>query len=236
MARRRMFSLDVVDTDAFTEMPVSAQALYFHLGMHGDDDGFVSSPKKIAKSVGCNTDDLKLLAAKGFIIPFDSGVVVIRDWNVNNTLRNDRHRETIYQDEKATLQLTPLGRYEVVSNMDTTWQPVDNQMEPQHNLTKLNITEPKKESRTAAPPTPRFKPPTEDEMIAYFAEKGGSENEARRCYNYYLSNGWKVGRNPMKSWKGAANNWMCRNNPINKSNGGVQNAGENQRIVRTTRL
>ena len=97
MARRRMFSLDVVDTDNFTEMSVSAQVLYFHLGMHGDDDGFVSSPRKIAKSVGCNTDDLKLLVAKGFIIPFDSGVVVIRDWNANNTLRNDRYRPTIYQ-------------------------------------------------------------------------------------------------------------------------------------------
>lgn len=109
-------------------------------------------------------------------------------------------------------------------------------MEPiwNHRLGKDKLD--KKECRTAAPPTPRFKPPTEDEMIAYFAEKGGPENEARKCYNYYLSNGWKVGRNPMKSWKGAANNWMCRNNPINQSNGGVQNAGENQRIVRTTRL
>lgn len=64
MARRRMFSLDVVDTDNFTEMSVSAQVLYFHLGMHGDDDGFVSSPKKIAKSVGCNTDDLNASGAK----------------------------------------------------------------------------------------------------------------------------------------------------------------------------
>ena len=79
MAQKRMFSLKVVDTDKFLEMPSSSQALYFHLGMHGDDDGFVSSPKKIARAVGCNDDDIRLLAAKGFIIPFDSGVIVITD-------------------------------------------------------------------------------------------------------------------------------------------------------------
>lgn len=118
MARRRMFSLDVVDTDAFTEMPVSAQALYFHLGMHGDDDGFVSSPRKIEKSVGCNSDDLKLLVAKGFIIPFDSGVVVIRDWNANNTLKNDRYKATRYEKEKSLLQLDSFGRYNICSTLD----------------------------------------------------------------------------------------------------------------------
>lgn len=77
MANRRMFSLDVVDTDRFLDMSASAQALYFHLGMRADDDGFVSSPRKIAKASNCGLDDLTLLAAKGFIIPFESGVVVV---------------------------------------------------------------------------------------------------------------------------------------------------------------
>lgn len=81
MANRRMFSLDVVDTDKFLEMPLSTQALYFHFGMRADDDGFVSSPKRIIKSLCCNEDDLKLLIAKGYLIPFESGVVVISDWN-----------------------------------------------------------------------------------------------------------------------------------------------------------
>ncbi len=84
MANRRMFSLDVVDTDKFLEMPLSTQALYFHFGMRADDDGFVSSPKRIIKSLCCNEDDLKLLIAKGYLIPFESGVVVISDWNINN--------------------------------------------------------------------------------------------------------------------------------------------------------
>ena len=95
MAQKRMFSLHVTDTDRFLDMSASAQALYFHLGMHGDDDGFVSSPRKIARIAGCNDDDLRLLAAKGYIIPFESGVVVITDWNINNTLKNDRYHPTI---------------------------------------------------------------------------------------------------------------------------------------------
>lgn len=103
MARRRMFSLDVVDTDRFLDLPSSSQALYFHLGMRADDDGFVSSPKRITAAVNCSADDMKLLIAKGFIIPFASGVCVIRDWKINNYLRNDRHTPTRYISEKSSL-------------------------------------------------------------------------------------------------------------------------------------
>lgn len=210
MARRRMFSLDVVDTDNFTEMSVSSQVLYFHLGMHGDDDGFVSSPRKIAKSVGCNKDDLKLLVAKGFIIPFDSGVVVIRDWNANNTLRNDRYRPTIYQAEKAAIEVNKFGRYELVSSVSTALQPSGNQMEPQLNLTEPNGTEPRKEIADK-PPRPRFTPPSEDEAINYFDEQGSSAAEAKSFLDYYAANGWKVGgRATMKNWQAAARNWIRR--------------------------
>jgi len=103
MAKRRMFSLDVVDTDNFLELPSSTQMLYFHLGMRADDDGFVSSPKRITATVGASPDDLRLLAAKGFLIVFDSGVCAIRDWRVNNYLRPDRYTPTLYQAEKAQL-------------------------------------------------------------------------------------------------------------------------------------
>ena len=106
MAQRRMFSLQVVDTDKFTEMSVSARLLYYELGMRADDDGFIASPKKIIRSVGCSEDDLKLLIAKGFIIPFDSGIIVIRHWKMNNYLRADRYKKTIYQTEAETLTLT----------------------------------------------------------------------------------------------------------------------------------
>ena len=103
MARRRMFSLDVVDTDKFLDMPSSTQALYFHLGMRADDDGFVSSPKRITKTVNCSEDDLKLLIAKRYLIPFESGVVVISDWKINNWIRADRKQSTRYKYEKSLL-------------------------------------------------------------------------------------------------------------------------------------
>lgn len=105
MANRRMFSLDIVDTDNFLEMPVTTQALYFHLGMRADDDGFVSSPKKITKLVNCSEDDLKVLISKGYIIPFNSGIVVIRHWNQNNYIRPDRYKETVLVQEKHQLIL-----------------------------------------------------------------------------------------------------------------------------------
>lgn len=106
MANKRMFSLDVVDTDLFLEMPTSSQALYFQLGMRADDDGFVSSPKKIAKISNCGEDDLRILAAKGYIIPFDNGVIVITHWNINNNkIKGDRYKPTIYKKEKELLIL-----------------------------------------------------------------------------------------------------------------------------------
>ena len=123
MARRRMFSLDVVDTDKFLDMPSSTQALYFHLGMHADDDGFVSSPKRIAKTANCSEDDLKLLIAKSYLIPFESGVVVISDWKINNWIRADRKQITRYKYEKSLLDIN-----NYVYTLTTEKQPSVNQV------------------------------------------------------------------------------------------------------------
>lgn len=140
MAQKRMFSLKVVDTDKFTEMPTSTQCLYFHLGMHGDDDGFVSSPRKIARAAGCNDDDMRLLAAKGFIIPFDTGVIVITDWRINNTLKNDRYQETIYVEEKAQLSIDGTGKYVRGSSVEPQCFHNGSVMEAQRNVTQPNQT------------------------------------------------------------------------------------------------
>ncbi len=127
MANRRMFSLKVIDTDLFLDMPASTQLLYFHLSLRADDDGFVASPKKIQKIVGCGDDDFKLLIAKQFIIPFDTGICVIRHWRIHNYIQNDRYNPTLYQCEKNMLE-TNNGAYEInvdteciqdVSNLDT---------------------------------------------------------------------------------------------------------------------
>lgn len=135
MATRRMFSLDVVNTDRFLEMPASAQCLYFHLGMRADDDGFVSSPKMIAKIANCSTDDLKLLAAKEYIIPMREGVIVITHWKQNNYIQKDRYRPTIYQDDMASLSLGNDGVY----RMDTECIQDVSKMYPQDSIDKNSI-------------------------------------------------------------------------------------------------
>jgi hypothetical protein len=106
-----MFSLQIVDTDAFLDMSISTQALYFHLVMRADDDGFVNNPKKIMKIIGSQEDDLKVLFAKRFIIGFESGIIVIKHWRMQNAIRNDRYIETVYSEEKKLLKIKENGAY-----------------------------------------------------------------------------------------------------------------------------
>ena len=111
MAEKRMFSKQIVDSDAFLEMPLSTQALYFHLSMRADDDGFLNNAKKVMKIIGANQNDYDLLVAKSFVIQFPDGICVIKHWRINNYLRKDRYTETIYQEEKSHLTVQPNGRY-----------------------------------------------------------------------------------------------------------------------------
>ena len=106
-----MFAKTIVLSDAFLDLPLSARCLYFTLGMLADDDGFVNAPRSIMRQCGASDDDMKLLIAKKFVLLFDSGVIVIKHWRINNYLRNDRHIETKYGDEKAQLELDENGAY-----------------------------------------------------------------------------------------------------------------------------
>ena len=115
MAQKRMFSKDVINNDNFIEMPDSSQNLYFHLSLDADDDGFVANYKSIMRMLGKKEDDLKVLIAKQFIIPFENGVLVIRHWKLNNYIQKDRYKETIYKEEKALLSVDNSNVY----NMDT---------------------------------------------------------------------------------------------------------------------
>ena len=113
MAQRRMFSKKITETDLFLDMPMSSQCLYFHLNMSADDDGFIGNAKTIRRMIGASEDDLKLLLAKEFLFPFDSGVVVVKDWKIHNYIRSDRYNETVYQEEKKQLKQLENGRYEI---------------------------------------------------------------------------------------------------------------------------
>lgn len=121
MAEKRMFSKTIIDSDAFLDMPLSSQALYFHLSMRADDDGFVNNPKKIQRLIGCGDDDLKLLMCKKFLIPFESGIVVIKHWRIHNYIRNDRYKETNYIEEKSMLGIEKNKAYSLLTeNKDCT--------------------------------------------------------------------------------------------------------------------
>lgn len=113
MAERRMFAKTIIDSDAFLDMPMSTQALYFHLSMRADDDGFINNPKRIQRMIGASEDDLKLLIAKSFIFTFESGVVVIKHWRIHNYIQKDRYKETMFLNEKKMLGIEKNNEYKL---------------------------------------------------------------------------------------------------------------------------
>ncbi len=134
MAERRMFAKTIVDSDIFLDMPQTTQNLYFHLNMRADDEGFVNSPKKIMRMVGSNQNDLEILLSKRYLIAFESGVIVIKHWKLHNTIRKDRMKTTLYQEEKAQLTEKENGSY-------TEAQPNGNQVtdECQRSIVECSI-------------------------------------------------------------------------------------------------
>lgn len=128
MATKRMFDRSLIETDSFSDLPMTAKAIYFLLGMEADDEGFVS-PKRVVKIYGGSDDDIKVLIAKNFVIPFQSGVVVITDWNNNNWLDNRRVKPTVYQEEKKQLVIDDNKKYQLLSNRLATAQPEERSIE-----------------------------------------------------------------------------------------------------------
>ena len=135
MAQKRMFNLKIIDTDLFLEMSASARLLYYDLSMRADDDGFVASPKKIQRMIGASDDDLKILIAKQFIIPFETGICVIRHWRIHNYIQKDRYQETLYLEEKAKIQ-DDNGTYNI---LDTECVQNGHEMDTQVRLGKVRV-------------------------------------------------------------------------------------------------
>lgn len=194
MAERRMFAKTIIDSDAFLEMPLSTQALYFHLSMRADDDGFINNPKRIQRMIGATEDDLKLLIAKSFVLVFESGVIVIKHWRINNYIRSDRYKSTVYTEEMGLLSVKDNGSY-------TLGIPTDNhtvyQMDTQVSIGKVSIDKDNKG---------RFTPPTVEEVKAYCLERNNGI-DAEAFISFYESKGWMIGKNKMKDWKAAVRTW-----------------------------
>ena len=201
MAERRMFAKTIVLSDAFLDMPLGARCLYMTLGMVADDDGFVNNPKSIMRQSGSSEDDLKILLAKRFLIPFDSGVVVIKHWRINNYLQKDRYNETKYLEEKAQLVVDKNGAYTEADPMYTQ------DVYTQDRLGKVSIGKDSIEGAEA--PRARFTKPTLEEVKAYCAERNNGV-DAERFIAHYDAVGWKIGKAPMKDWKAAVRTWESR--------------------------
>ena len=216
MAERRMFAKTIIDSDMFLDMPLSTQALYFHLSMRADDDGFINNPKKIQRMIGASDDDLRVLVMKRFILPFDSGVVVIKHWKIHNYIRNDRYKETVYQEEKALLELKENGAYTELSPLGIPdGNQVADQVETQVRLGKDSlgkVSVGKESIEDEASPdsrSKRFVPPTVDEVRAYCQDRQNGI-DPQRFIDHYTSNGWMVGRTKMKDWQAAVRTWEQR--------------------------
>ena len=237
MAEKRMFTQKIIDSDPFLDMPLSTQALYFHLNMRADDDGFINNPKRIQRTIGASDDDLKLLIAKRFVICFENGVIVIKHWRMHNTLRKDRYNPTQYQEEYAMLEIKDNNAYteRSVDGLATTWQPNGNQMETQYSIGKNSIdkdslVEIEEEEPADKPPrAKRFTPPTLEEVTAYCQEKAPSV-DPQRFIDFYASKGWFVGKNKMKDWKAAVRGWQAREKGGQTNGGTTENTPQAQRV------
>lgn len=177
MAERRMFAKTIIDSDAFLDMPLSSQALYFHLSMRADDDGFLNNAKKIQRTIGSADDDLKILFAKNFIIPFESGVCVIKHWMIHNMIQKDRYKPTMYGEEKEKLSIKNNKSY----TMLTECIHDGNSLEAQVRLGKSSLVEDSKTIRT------KVLDDGFEEFWNYYPKKVGKE-AARKSWDKYKPN------------------------------------------------
>lgn len=214
MAERRMMAKSIIKSDQFLDMPATTQNLYFHMLLDADDDGFVNAPKSIMRIVGAKEDDYKLLVAKQFVIGFGSGVIVIKHWKIHNYIQNDRYKPSI-QPERKLLEITANKEYQLntshVSIVDT--ECIQDVSVGKVRLGKASIGKVRLDKtiegeceKSHSPKRKTFTKPTIDEIQNYCMERNNNVN-AEQFFDYYESNGWKVGKNSMKDWKAAVRTW-----------------------------
>ena len=217
MAERRMFTKKVTDDDNFMALSSSAQALYLHLSMSADDDGFCNQVSVSMFKAHASVQDLQALLEKRYIYQFENGVIVIKHWRMANALRKDRYTPTAFQEELAKLDIKENGSY--------TWLPNGCQLVaerlPQDSIGKVSID--KVSIGESEKPQKRFTAPTVEEVQAYCTERKNNV-DPQHFVDYYAANGWKVGKNPMKDWKAAVRTW--ERNGYSKPTNGTLPAGE----------
>ena len=210
MAERRMFTKKITDDDKFMELSASAQALYLHLSMSADDDGFCSQVTVCMFRAHASTHDLESLIENCYVMEFDDGVIVIKHWRMANALRKDRYTPTIYQKELSMLDVAPNGEYVMKDGCQLVAErlPVGCQVVAtgkdrldKESIGKDSLEEDKKKKR--------FTPPTLEELQSFIIENNFTV-DPQQFIDYYSSNGWMVGKTHMKDWKATVRNWQRR--------------------------
>lgn len=209
MAERRMFAKTIIDSDAFLDMPLSTQALYFHLSMRADDDGFINNPRKIQRMIGASDDDLKMLVVKRFIIPFESGIVVIKHWKIHNYIRGDRKKPSVYPEEMALLAEKDNGAYTLKdddNDLTDKCPSTDGQLTDkcQHRLGKDRIGKDRLGEGSIVEVLPPC--PTLDEIRDYISQHNLNVN-AEKFFRYYDNNGWKTVKGTDVKWQDKLHEW-----------------------------
>jgi hypothetical protein len=226
MAERRMMAKSIIKSDQFLEMPISSQLLYFHLLLDADDDGFINAPKSIMRVIGAKDDDMRVLQAKGYTIPFDSGVIVIKHWRMHNSLRKDRYNPNPQlENERKQLIINDRKEYELATN----WQPTGNQLATNgyHSIGKDSIGKDSigKDSiysgcDKSQPTRTHFTPPTLDEVKAYCIERNNNI-DAEYFIDFQEARGWVLSNGKkMKDWKATIRTWernSYNRNHVNKN-------------------
>ena len=206
MAEKRMFTKKVTDDENFINLSSSAQALYLHLSMSADDDGFTSQISVSMFKAHASIQDMEALLKKRFIYQFDNGVIVIKHWRMANALRKDRYTPTAFQDEWNKLGIKPNGSYTMVANrlpdgcqsVTADYISLDN-----NSIDKNNISAEGKRKT--------FTPPTLEEVTAYCEERN-NDVDPQRFIDFYESKGWMVGKTKMKDWKASVRTWEKNSN------------------------
>lgn len=230
MAERRMMAKSIIDSDAFLDMPIGAQALYFHLLVRADDDGFNNSCAKIMRMVCATKNDMDILIAKRFVINFDTGIVVIKHWRIHNYIQKDRYKETLHTSEKEQLEIKTNGAYTIrsadmdllqladLSDLDTECIQDGYNMDAQVRLGKVSLGKVSLDKSIG-----RFTPPSHKEIKSYCIEIN-SKIDPQVFRDHYEANGWMVGRSKMKDWKATLRNWNKREFGQPKYNGRISDS------------
>ena len=246
MARKRMLNSEFVNSDAFLFLPLSTQALYFHLNLNADDDGFIGNPKMIARMIGASEADLQELIEKRFLLQFEGGEVVIKHWRIHNTLGKTRYKETTYLEDKALLSLKENNAYtlrkgEKIDDSKHVYEDKKPNGEQTENKRRTNGEQTENADKTRLDKTSidktRLDKTRQDEYrlgtpnygdVEEYIKNHNMKTDATEFYTYYQSKGWTIDNEPVKNWRAVLKGWekKLNNEPVKETDPKLEGLAE----------